>query len=91
MALDTHPHPPILIRQSLQILNLPVTFPAGDLGVDMSLMIEQHMLGYIIYLDPGGGSLGVEVLVLLLDLRVSLNDVIVAVQTLFHRRDAREI
>ena len=67
-----------------------MAFAAGNLGIDMALMIKQYMLGYIIHLDPGGRGFRVEVIVLLLDLRVIFNDVIMAVQALFHRRDARE-
>ena len=90
MTLNAFPHAPVLIQQPLQVLDLAVAFPAGNLGVDMALMIEQHMLGYVIQLDPGGRGFRVEVIVLLLDLRVIFNDVIMAVQALFHRRDARE-
>ena len=90
MALDAFPHAPVLMRQPMQVLDLSVAFPTGNLGVDMALMVEQYMLGYIVHLDPGGGGLRVEVIVLLLDLGVFFNDVIMAVQTLFHRRDARE-
>ena len=91
MAFDTFPHSPVLIWQPLQVLDLSVAFPAGNAGVDMPLMVEQHVFGYIIHLDPGGRGLRVEVVVLLLDLRVFFNNIIVAVQTLFHRGNAREI
>ena len=90
MALDTFPHAPVLIGQPVQVLDLSVAFPTGNLGVDMALMIEQHMLGDIIQLDPGGRRLGVEIAVFDLNPRVLDNDVIMTIQTLFHRRDARK-
>jgi hypothetical protein len=68
-----------------------VAFPAGDFVVDMTLVVEQNVFRYVVYLHPGRGGLRVEILVLLLDLRVFFNNIIVAVQTLFNRRDAREI
>ena len=91
VAFDTHPHPPLFVGQPLNVLNLTVAFLAGNFAVDVPLVIEQDVLGHIIYFHPGGGGLGVKVFVLLLDLRVFFNNIIVAVQTLFHRRNAREI
>ena len=91
MAFDTNSHAPVLVRQSLNVLNLPVAFLAGDFPVDVPLMVEQDVLGHIVDFHPRGRGLGVEILMLLLDLRVFFNNIIVAVQTLFHRRNAREI
>jgi len=91
VAFDTHPHPPLFGRQPMKVFYLSVAFLAGNFAVDVPLVIEQDVLGHIIYFHPGGRGLGVEVFVLLLDLRVFINNIIVAVQTLFHRRDAREI
>ena len=53
MTIDALAHPPDFMRQTLQVLNIPVTFPTGNLTVDVALMVEQYMLGYIIHLDPG--------------------------------------
>ena len=75
----------------MQVFNLPVAFPAGNFVVDVALMIEQHVFGHVVHLDPGRGGLGVEILVLLLDPGMFFDDIVMAVQTLFHRRDAREI
>ena len=91
MAFDAHPHLPVLIRQPLQIFDLTVTFAAGNLAVDMSLMIEQYMFGHIVYFDPRGGGLRIEILVLFLNPGVSFYNIVMAVQALFHRGDAREI
>ena len=91
VAFDTNPHAPFLVRQSLNVLNLPVAFLAGNFAVDVPLMVEQDVLGHIVYFHPGGGGLGVEVFVLLLDPGMFFDDVIMAVQTLLHRRNARKI
>ena len=91
MTFDTHPHSPLFVGQPLNVLNLTVAFLAGNFAVDVPLVIEQDVLGHIIYFHPGGRGLGVKVFVLLLDLRVFLYYIIMAVQTLFHWRDTREI
>jgi hypothetical protein len=91
MTFQAHPHPPIFVRQPLQVLNLPVAFPAGYLVVDMPLVVEQYMFRYIVNFDPGCRCLSVEIFMLFLDLRVFFDDIVMAVQTLFHRRNAREI
>ena len=91
MAFDAYPHPPVFVGQPVKVLNQSVAFPAGNFAVDMALMIEQHVLGHIIDLDPGGGGLRVEILVLLLNPRMLFDDVVVAVQTLFHRRNSRKV
>ena len=91
VTFQAHPHAPIFVRQSLNVLDLPVAFPAGNFTVDMALMIEQDMLGHIVDFIPGGGCFGVEILVLLLDPGMFFDDIIMAVQTLFHRRDARKV
>ena len=91
MTFHTHSHPPVLGRQPLKVLYQSVAFPAGDFFVDMTLVVEQDMFRYVVYLHPGGGGLGVEVFVLLLDLRVFFDNIIMAMQTLFHRRYTRKI
>ena len=91
MTFQAHTHLPILGRQPVKVFYLSVAFPAGNFAVDMPLMIEQHVFGHVVHLDPGRGGLGVEILVLLLDPGVFFNNIIVAVQTFFHRRNARKI
>ena len=75
----------------MKVLNLPVAFPAGNFTIDMALMIEQDVLGHIVDFHPGGGGLGVEILMLLLDPGMFFDDIVMAVQTLFHRRNARKV
>ena len=91
VTFQAHSHAPFLVRQPLNIFNQPVALPAGNFTVDVSLMIEQDMLGHIIHLNPGRGGLGVEILVLFLDPGMFFYNIVVAVQTLFHRRDTRKV
>jgi len=91
MTFQAHPHPPIFVRQPLKVLNQSMAFPAGNFAVDMTLVVEQHVFGHVVHLDPGGRGLGVVILVLLLDPGMFFDDIVMAVQTLFHRRNAREI
>ena len=91
VTFQTLPHPPRLVRQPLQIFNLSVTFPAGDLAVDMSLMVEQHMFRHIIDFYPWCRCLGVEIAVFGLYPWMLGDDIVMAVQALFHRRQARKI
>ena len=64
---------------------------AGDFFPYVALMIEQYVLREVVYPLPRSGRFGVEVPVLLLDPGVVGNDVLVTVQTLFHRRQSRII
>ena len=91
MTFQAHPHAPLLGRKPLKVFHRAVAFPAGNFTVDMPLMIEQHVFGHIIHFHPGSGGLGVEILVLYLDPGVFFNNIVVAMQTLFYRRNAREI
>lgn len=91
MAIDALPHTPYFVGQTLQVFHVTVAFPARDLTVDMALMVEQYMLGHIIYFDPGGGCLGIKIAMLDFNPRVIGNDVIVAVQAFFYRRDSRMV
>ena len=52
---------------------------------------EQDMFGHIVDFYPGGRGIGVEILVLLLNPGMFFDDIVMAVQTLFHRRNARVI
>ena len=91
MAIDALTHAPVFSRQSLGIFNLPVTFLAGYFAVYMTLVVKQHMFGHIVDLYPGCGRLCVEIPMLDLNPRVIGNNVVVAVQALFHRRYSRVV
>ena len=64
---------------------------AGNLAVDMALMVEEHMLGYVIDFYPRCRCLGVEIAVFYLNPRVLGEDVVVTVQAFSHRRHSRVI
>ena len=68
-----------------------MALPTGNLAVDMALMVEEHMLGYVIDFYPGCRCLGVEITVFYLNPRVLGDDVVVTVQAFFHRRHSRVI
>ena len=91
VTFQAHPHAPLLGRQPLKVLNLSVAFPAGNFTVDMTLVVEQDVLGHIVDLDPGSRGLGVEILVFLLDPGMLFYNIVMAMQTLLHRRNARKI
>jgi hypothetical protein len=91
MTGDAFVHVPGFVRQSVVFLNLAVALLAGQVLVDMPLMVEQNVFGYIVHFCPGSRLLRVEIFVLLLDPGMLFNNVVVAVQTLFHRRHPRKI
>ena len=91
MTRDTLVHVPGFMRQALKVLHLSVAFGAGNFAVNMALVIEQHVLGYVIDFDPGRWRIGVKVFVFLFYPRMIGNYVVMAVQTFFHRRDSRMI
>ena len=86
VTFQAHPHAPLLVRQPVKVLNLPVAFPAGNFAVDMPLMIEQDVLGHIVDFLPGSGCSGVVILMLLLDPGMFFDDIVVAVQTFSYCR-----
>jgi hypothetical protein len=88
MTRDTLLHVPGFMRQALKILHLPVTFGTGYFAVNVALVIKQHVLGYIVEFYPGCWCVRIEILVLLFDPRVVGNNVVVAMQAFFYRRDA---
>jgi hypothetical protein len=91
VAFQTDSHAPVLERKAVYIFNLTVAFAAGNLFVDMPLVVEQYMFRYIINFNPGCRCLSVEIFMLFLDLRVFFDYIIVAVQAFFHRGDAGKI
>jgi hypothetical protein len=88
VARNTLIHVPGLMRQTLQVLYLSVAFGAGNFAVDVPLVIKQHVFGHIIKLYPGCWRIGVKILVFLFNPGMVGDDIIMAVQTFFHRRDS---
>jgi hypothetical protein len=81
--LKTHPFDPV------HAFHRPMAFRADNLLFDVSLVIEDHMLSQVIGFSPRRGCVGVKIPMLLLDLRVTGNNVFVAIKALFHRGQAR--
>ena len=86
MTRDTLVHVPGFMRQALKVLHLSVAFGAGNFAVDVALVIKQHVFGHIIDLYPRRWRICVKVFVFLFYPRMIGNNVVVAVQTFFHRR-----
>jgi hypothetical protein len=90
MALDAESHEEAVFLESVHGFYLPVTFLTGQFFPNVSLMVEKHVLWKIVYLNPGSWSLGVVVLVLLLNPWKILDNIIMAVKAFLHRRDPGE-
>ena len=86
MAFDTLAHAPVLGWQALLILHQAMTLLAGYFFVDVALVVEKNVLGYIIDFFPWCRSTGIEITVLLAYPRMGGNNIVMAVQTFFHRR-----
>lgn len=86
VTFDTLTHSPNFTRKPLEVLYLSVAFLAGDVAVNMPLMIEQHMFGHIVDFNPRRWRVGVKILVFLFYPGVLGNNILVTVQALFHRR-----
>jgi hypothetical protein len=72
-------------------LNLAVALLAGNVFVNVPLMVEQDVLGHIVHFHPGGRGVRVEIFVFLLNPGMPFDDVVMALQTEFHRRQSRKI
>ena len=70
-------------------LHFAVALLTKDLFLDMSPMVEKDMLWEIIHFDPGRWRFGIEIPVLLLDLRVIRDDVLVTIEAFFDWRYPR--
>ena len=63
----------------------------GDVAVDVSLMVKEYMLGHVVDLYPRCGGFCVKILMFLFNPGMVGDDVIMAVQTFFYRRQPRMI
>ena len=91
MAIHTKSHLEAVTLEPLQGLHRPMALLAGNLLPYVALMIEQYMLRKIVHFLPRGGSFVVEIPVLFLNPGMIGDDVLVTVQTLFHRGKPRMI
>lgn len=89
MAFDTESHLEICSSNSIHLLDSAVTLLTGHFLFNMALVIEHDMLGQIVCLDPRSGRIGIKIPMFLQNLWVFGNDVIVAIQTFFHRWNSR--
>ena len=85
MAVNAESHLEAVTLEPVHGLHRTVAFLAGEVFPYVSLVIKQHVLGKIVHFLPRSGDLVVEVPVLLLDPGMIGNDVLVTVETLFHR------
>ena len=86
VAINTESHLEAVAFEPVHFLHRTVAFLAGNFFPYVALMIEQYVLRNVVYFLPRGGRLVVEIPVLFLNPGMIGNDVLVTVQTLFHRR-----
>ena len=87
---DTEVHLEIYRFEAVKGGHGTVAFRAIQLSpVDVRFMAELDVIGYVKDAQPGNGYLLVVVLLFLHDLRMGRNDVLMAEEAFFHRRDAR--
>ena len=89
VAFDTKTHFEALAFQAVHRLDFAVARFAGDLLFNVALMVKQDMLGQFVYLDPRRWRIAVEIVVFFKYFRVIGDDIIMAVETFFHRREPR--
>jgi hypothetical protein len=85
MAINTESHLKAVALEPMHGLHRAVALLTGNLLPYVALMIEQYMLREVIHPLPGSRRLVVEIPVLLLDPGMVGNDVLVTVETFFHR------
>ena len=88
MAFQAHAHAPVFMRQAVQIGNLTMALLTGDFAVDVPLVIKEHMFGNIIDFYPGRWCIGVKIFVFFFYPGMIRDNIVMAMQTFFHRRHA---
>ena len=89
VALDTKSHVESFTFQSIHLLDLTVARFTSDFLLNVSHVVEQHVLGQLIDFHPRGGGTAVILVMFFLDLWMIGDDVVVAVQTFFYRWQSR--
>jgi len=84
VAVYTKTHLKIHPFDSVHGFHNPMAFRASNLLLDMSLVVEDHVLSQIIGLSPRRGYPGVEIPMLLFDLGMVCNDIVMTIKALFH-------
>ncbi len=88
VTLDALTHAPNLLLQALCLLDLTMTFLTGNLVVNMTLMIKQHVFGHVIDFYPWRRCIAVKKFVLLFYPWMFGNNIFMAVQAFFHSRQS---
>jgi hypothetical protein len=91
VAINTESHLEAMTLEPVHGLHRAVALLTSNFLPYVALMIEQYMLGKVVHPLPWSRRLGVEIPVLFLDPGMVGNDVLVTVQALFHRWQARVI
>jgi hypothetical protein len=91
VTIDAFAHAPVLGRQAMLVLHLAVALLTLYAKANVTLVVEEHVLGDAVDLDPGRRCLGIVVTVLDLYPGMIGNDVIVAVKAFFHCRQPRVV
>jgi hypothetical protein len=85
MARDTKTHLEIHAFDPVHGFYGPMALGAANLLLDVPFVVEDHVLGQIIGLSPGGGCLGIEIPVLFLNLGMVSNNIFMAIEALLYR------
>jgi len=85
MTCNTKSHLKLFLFDPVHGFNRTVALPTGDFLFDMSLMIEQHVLGQIINFNPRYRGFVVKIPVYCYNLGVFGYNEIMAVETFSHR------
>ena len=87
VAFQAEPHFKMLAFDPVHGLHPAVTGLALNLFSDVALVVKKHVLGHVIDFPPGGRRIGVKIFMLLLNPGMVGNDVVMAEQAFFNRRD----
>jgi hypothetical protein len=91
MTVNAESHLEAVTLESVLGLHRAMALLTGEVFPYVSLVIEQYVLRNVVHFFPRGGGLVVVVPVLFLYPGMLGNDVLVAVQTLFHRWQSRVV
>ena len=81
MTGDTKLHLKFHRHQSIHLLYFSVTVHTIDFSLDMGLVVEFYMIGYVIHPHPGDGGFGFQMPSLLHDLGMVGNNVLMTEET----------
>ena len=90
MTRNAETHFEIHIIEPVHGFHRAVTFLAGNLFFDMSLVIKEDMFRQIIDLSPRHRGTGIKIPVFLFNLGMTWDDIFMTIETLFHRRYSRK-